>query len=73
MYYDLIVVGGDLMAFAGCRFQLGREADSLCQPMTTIFRMSGVDVEQFKADRESLQMLYKEQKQAGKIQNLWSG
>lgn len=42
---------GDLMAFAGCRFQLGREADSLCQPMTTIFRMSGVDVAQFKADR----------------------
>ena len=60
---------GDLMAFAGCRFQLGREADSLCQPMTTIFRMSGVDVAQFKADREALQKLYKEQKQAGKIQN----
>lgn len=60
---------GDLMAFAGCRFQLGREADSLCQPMTTIFRMSGVDVDQYKADREALQKLYKEQKQAGKIQN----
>ena len=60
---------GDLMAFAGCQFQLGREADSLCQPMTTIFRMSGMDVEGFKADRPRLQEVYKQQQAEGKIRN----
>ena len=60
---------GDLMAFAGCQFQLGREADGLCQPMTTIFRMSGVDIEAFKADRPRLKVLYSQFKEEGKIQN----
>ena len=60
---------GDLLAFAGCDFQLGREADGLCQPMTACFRMSGVDVEAYKADRPRIQALYKEQKAAGKLQN----
>lgn len=60
---------GDLLAFAGCEFQLGRESDGLCQPMTTIFRMSGVDVEGYKADRARVQALYKQCKADGKIQN----
>lgn len=60
---------GDLMAFAGCDFQLGRESDGLCQPMTTIFRMSGMDVEGFKADRPRLQEVYKQQQAEGKIRN----
>lgn len=60
---------GDLMAFAGCDFQLGRESDGLCQPMTTIFRMSNVDVEGYKADRPRIQALYKQYRQEGKIQN----
>ena len=34
---------GDLLAFAGCDFQLGRESDGLCQPMTTCFRVANVD------------------------------
>ena len=60
---------GDLLAFAGCDFQLGRESDGLCQPMTTIFRMSGVDVKAFKADRPRLQALYKQLRAEGKLQN----
>lgn len=60
---------GDLLAFAGCDFQLGRESDGLCQPMTTIFRMSGVDVEGYKADRPRIQALYKQFKAEGKLQN----
>lgn len=60
---------GDLMAFAGCDFQLGREADGLCQPMTTCFRMSNVDVEAFKADRPRLQALYKQLQAEGKLRN----
>ena len=31
-----------VMAFAGCEFQVGRESDGLCQPMTTCFRMANV-------------------------------
>lgn len=60
---------GDLMALAGCDFQLGRERDGLCQPMTTCFRMSGVDIPQFKQDKEMLQEKYKEFQAAGKITN----
>lgn len=60
---------GDLFALAGCDFQLGRESDSLCQPMTTCFRMSGVDLEQFKQDRAMLQEKYKALRTEGKIEN----
>ena len=60
---------GDLFAFAGCDFQLGRESDNLCQPMTTCFRMSGVDIEQFKADHDMLQNRYRELKEQGQLQN----
>ena len=38
---------GDLFYLAGCDYQLGRESDSLCQPLTTCFRMSGVDLDLF--------------------------
>lgn len=60
---------GELFYLAGCDFQLGRESDGLCQPMTTCFRMSGVDIEQFDLDRAELQRRYKEQKADGCIQN----
>ncbi len=60
---------GDLMAFAGCDFQLGRESDGLCQPMTTCFRLCDVDLELFRADRPRLQELYQQEQAAGRIQN----
>ncbi len=60
---------GELFYLAGCDYQLGRESDGLCQPMTTCFRMSGVDIEQFDCDRAQLQRIYKEQKKNGRIQN----
>lgn len=60
---------GDLFALAGCDFQLGRESDGLCQPMTTCFRMSGVDIEQFKKDLGMLNDLYKQQREEGKLTN----
>jgi flavin-dependent dehydrogenase len=31
---------GELIAMAGCEYQLGRESDGFCQPMTTCFRLS---------------------------------
>ena len=41
---------GELIAMAGCDYQLGRESDGLSQPMTTCFRVCGVDVEQYKRE-----------------------
>ncbi len=45
---------GNLAALCGFAFQLGREEDNLCQPMTLSFRVTGVDVQQFfdRANRE---------------------
>ncbi len=60
---------GDLFAMAGCDYQLGRDSDGFSQPMTTCFRMSGVDIEQFIKDADRLQKLYKEQKARGEIIN----
>lgn len=60
---------GNLLYMAGCDYSLGRDKDSLCQPMTICFRMSGVDIELLKKDRDKLQKLYKEYKEQGKIKN----
>ena len=47
---------GDLAAQAGCRFDLGRDADCACQPMSLMALLTGIDFEtavQFK-DRNKL-------------------
>lgn len=60
---------GALFYLAGCEYQTGRDADGLCQPMTTCFRISGVDIEQFKIDKPMLQERYKQEQAEGKIKN----
>ena len=60
---------GDLFFFAGCDFQLGRVEDGFCQPMTTCFRVGGVDVDLFKEERKNLQQLYLEEQKSGRITN----
>ena len=60
---------GDLMYLSGCDYQLGRESDQLCQPMTTCFRLCGVDIEKYKADRPKLQEIYEDWQKKGKISN----
>ncbi len=60
---------GDLLYLAGCDYMLGREQDNLCQPMTTCFRLSGVDIDLFKKDSERLEALYKEKRASGEIKN----
>lgn len=60
---------GDLFALAGCEFLLGRPKDNLCQPMTTCFRMSGVDIECYKKEETKIQKKYKEYQKQGKISN----
>jgi len=60
---------GNLMAMAGCDYQLGRESDGLCQPMTTCFRMSGVDVHLFLQEKAALNDLWKQAQEQGEITN----
>ncbi|MCQ2735337.1 MAG: FAD-dependent oxidoreductase [Alphaproteobacteria bacterium] len=60
---------GNLMAFSGCSYLLGRESDNLCQPMTTCFDVCGVDLEQFHKDKPMLQELYTKRQKEGKIIN----
>lgn len=60
---------GNLFFLAGCDFQLGRESDGFCQPMTTCFRMCGVDIAQFRSEQKDLNALYAKFKEEGKITN----
>ncbi len=60
---------GALIALTGCDYQLGRESDGYCQPMTTCFRLSNVDIPQFLKEKETLQQKYKEYREKGLIQN----
>ena len=60
---------GELMALAGCAYQLGREEDNLCQPMTTCFRLSNVNMEKYYEEIDGLQKLYKEKQRTGEITN----
>ncbi len=58
-----------LSAFAGVPFQLGRESDSLCQPMTLCFRICNIDVEGAWKSWNDIQALYKKSQAEGKITN----
>ena len=60
---------GALFTLAGCSFHLGREKDSLCQPMTLSFRVANVDYGEFAAEKPRLQELYKEAQAKGEIKN----
>ena len=60
---------GDLLAKAGCAYQLGRESDSLCQPMTTCFRMGGVDLDLFTKEKPYLLQAYNALQASGEIRN----
>ena len=57
----------NLAYMSGCPFRLGRDEDSLCQPMTLCFRLANVDDD--KMNRSEINKLYKEKKKAGEIKN----
>lgn len=57
----------DLCAFAGLPFELGREEDGLCQPMTLCFRFANAGMDQF--DLKQANAVYRELRAQGKIQN----
>ena len=54
---------------AGYPYKLGREGDSLCQPMTLCFRLGNVKAENGMGFRARVNKLYKEYQRAGKIKN----
>ena len=60
---------GDLMAFAGCEFCLGRTEDGYCQPMTTCFRLGNIDIKKFREELPEMQKKYKEEQAKGNLIN----
>ena len=58
-----------MAAAAGCDYQLGRETDHLCQPMTLCFRLSNVDIASARDMYAKIQESYKEWRALGKIRN----
>lgn len=60
---------GDLFYMAGCDYQLGRESDGYSQPMTTCFRLCGVDTELFTKELPGLDKLWAEMQKSGKLTN----
>jgi hypothetical protein len=61
---------GDIAASGGFPFRIGREKDGLCQPMTLCFRLANVNMEAFNRVRDSINPLYKELREQGKIKNI---
>lgn len=59
----------DLCAMAGVPTRLGRENDSLCQPMTLCFRVANVDKQAFNAGGQEMQKKYREWRESGRLQN----
>ena len=60
---------GDLCAFAGLPYRLGREEDGLCQPMTLCFRIADVDCEAYSREYAGINELYQKFRREGKIKN----
>ena len=60
---------GELIYMTGCEHTVGRESDGYCQPMTTCFRIAGVDVDAFYEKEKYLNEKYREYQAAGKISN----
>ena len=59
---------GDLAVKAGAPCEFGNE-EGFCQPMTTCFRICGVDLELFRKDLPMLQETYKQLQATGAITN----
>ena len=59
----------ELSVLAGAGYQLGREEDNLCQPMTLSFRVGGVDIPKARENRQLLNEMYLKWQAEGKITN----
>ena len=56
---------GDLAVAAGCKFEFGGD-DGFCQPMTTCFKLGGIDVKNIP-DRKTINQLYAEARARGEV------
>ena len=59
----------ELSTLAGCRCQVGREEDGLCQPMTLSFRMGGVNKPVYMETRSQINPLYQSFQEKGLLRN----
>jgi len=59
---------GDIAAWGGAKIEIGRKPDNACQPMTTSFRMSNVDIKRMP-DGKEINRLYNASKEKGEIKN----
>ncbi len=59
----------ELSMLSGCSYNVGRESDGLCQPMTLSFRIGGIDRKVFHIHRDEITPLYKEFQKKGLINN----
>lgn len=59
---------GDIAAWAGAVVEVGRHEDGACQPMTTSFRMAGVDTAKMPP-RDEINRLYDAAKARGEVTN----
>lgn len=59
----------NLAYLAGYEYQLGRETDNLCQPMTLCFRLGNVGEEFWKEEVKKINPLYEKLKAEGKFRN----
>jgi hypothetical protein len=69
---------GDLAALAGCKVEIGRPEDGLCQPMTLCFRVAGVDMPAYAGEpfyhwghplRLEIDRAYQQAKNTGALTN----
>lgn len=69
-YYIDATGDGDLFALADLPYKLGREQDSLCQPMTLCFRIGNIDFDRLDKDyKHHIQEVYLEYKEKGLTDN----
>ncbi len=57
----------DLSVLAGCDYEIGREPDHGCQPMSLCFRLANVDLDRY--DEKSATALYQEFRAKGLLKN----
>lgn len=68
-YYIDATGEADLSYLSGCKTEMGREEDGLCQPMTTCFRIKKSQSAKSTAITSDINKLYNEAQKEGKIKN----
>ena len=59
----------NLSYMAGVPWEMGREADGMCQPLTLCFRVTGIDVKLYDSESREMLKLYQEYQRKGMIRN----